>query len=100
LRIGLVSKIIPARGEAFQAQVHKFAMGMAQAAPLALKRIKANLVDADRTTFSEHLDAEAERHAKTGFHPDAMEAGTAFMEKRKAKFLAVRKREPWELSKL
>ena len=74
---------------------------MAAAPPLALKRIKANLVDADRTTFVEHLDLEAERHAKCGYHPDATEAGMAFMEKRAANFQGIGgERKPWELSKL
>jgi hypothetical protein len=36
--------------------------------------------------FSSHLDNEAERHARSAFHPDAAEAGLAFMQKRKANF--------------
>ena len=52
------------------------ANGLAQAPPLALRRIKANLNDADRLmNFSTALDGEAERHARSGFHPDAAEAG-------------------------
>ena len=100
LRIGLVSKIIPSKGNEFQKAVHILALELAAQAPLALKRIKQNLVDADSTTFSEHLDIEAERHAKCGFHPDAAEAGNAFMKKRKGNFQGFQKREKWELAKL
>eukprot|EP00729_Bicosta_minor_P001606 gene1606-7_t len=75
--------------------------GLAAAPPLALKRIKANLVDSDRLTFEEHLDIEAERHARCGYHPDAAEAGEAFLSKRKAKFVGLSNtREQWEMSKL
>ena len=77
--IGLVSKVLPFRGDAFQREVHVLAQSIAQAAPLALKRIKANFIDADRLSFAEHLDVEAERHTKSGFHVDASEAGLAFM---------------------
>ena len=40
LRIGLVSKVIPARGNAFQVQVQQIAQRLANEAPLALLRIK------------------------------------------------------------
>ena len=100
LRLGLVSAIIPARGKAFQQEVHKIAMDLALQAPLALKRIKQNLVDADSTTFPEHLDLEAERHATSGFHPDAAESGLAFMQKRKGVFTGIPSRKKWEYSKL
>mmetsp|Transcript_5720 Transcript_5720/g.7228 ORF Transcript_5720/g.7228 Transcript_5720/m.7228 type:complete len:188 (+) Transcript_5720:2-565(+) len=100
IRIGLISKIIPARGETFQQEVHKIAQEMATAAPLALKRIKANLVDADRTTFQEHLDIEAERHTRCGYHEDAKEAGTSFMQKRAPRFKPVHERAKWDYSRL
>ena len=77
-----MSKVLPFRGDAFQKEVHVLAQSIAQAAPLALKRIKANLIDADRLSFAEHLDVEAERHTKSGFHVDASEAGLAFMKKK------------------
>ena len=51
---------------------------LAKAPPLALKRIKANLNDADKVIdFSVRLDGEAERHARSGF-TDAAEAYKAF----------------------
>lgn len=49
LRIGLVSKVFPS--STFRADVAALAAGLAAAPPLALKRIKANLVDSDRLTF-------------------------------------------------
>eukprot|EP00510_Aplanochytrium_minuta_P010335 CAMPEP_0184075124 /NCGR_PEP_ID=MMETSP0957-20130417/70964_1 /TAXON_ID=627963 /ORGANISM="Aplanochytrium sp, Strain PBS07" /LENGTH=327 /DNA_ID=CAMNT_0026377543 /DNA_START=25 /DNA_END=1011 /DNA_ORIENTATION=- len=100
LRIGLVSKIIPKRGEEFQKEVFQIAKTLSESAPLALKRIKANLVDADRTTFEEHLDLEAERHTRSGYHPDAAEAGMAFIQKRQGSFKKVVSKKPWEYSNL
>lgn len=100
VRIGLASKLIPARGDAFKAKVHEIALTLAASAPLALKRIKANLIDADSTSFAHHLDLEAERHGKCGFHGDAAEAGMAFLEKRVAHFTGVGQRKLWEASKL
>ena len=102
LRIGLVSKVIPSRGNAFQAAVQKIAQRLANEAPLALLRIKANFLDSDRnTSFSEHLDVETERHAKCGYHPDAAEAGKAVLSKRKPKFSNVgENRSSWEMSRL
>ena len=49
LRIGLVSKVFPP--STYRADVAALAAGLAAAPPLALKRIKANLVDSDRLTF-------------------------------------------------
>lgn len=99
-QIGLVSKVLPLRGDAFQMEVQKIAQGIGSSAPLALLRIKANLVDADKLTFAEHLDVEAERHAKSGYHSDAKEAGMSFMQKRKPNFQGIKSRESWEVSKL
>ena len=98
LRIGLVSKVFPAAE--FRAAVDGIAHALAAAPPLALKRIKANFNDADRLSFAEHLDAEAERHTRCGYHPDAVEAGRAFMTKTTPTFLGLPKRASWELSKL
>lgn len=99
-RIGLCSKVIPARGAEFQAKVHALALVLAKSAPLALKRMKANLLDADRLTFPEHLDVEAKRHVRTGFHPDAAEAGMAFLQKRMPNFQGIGDRSSWDTSKL
>merc|ERR1712139_749590 len=98
--IGLVSDVYP-DGDGFMAAVMKEAKAMAGASPLALKRIKQNLNDADRIlAFSDALDGEAERHARSAFHPDAAEAGRAFKQKRAGNFTGLGKKEPWQLSKL
>lgn len=55
-------------------------------APMALRLAKANLNDADRLSFAEALDREAERHVACSFSADALEAATAFMEKRDPHF--------------
>lgn len=55
-------------------------------APLALRMAKANLNDAERLSFAEALDREAERHVACAFSADALEAATAFMEKRDPDF--------------
>lgn len=97
--IGLVADVFP--DSDFLGRVLQEARIMSEAPPLALKRIKQNLNDADRLlSFSEALDLEAERHARSGFHPDAAEAGKAFVEKRAGNFTGSGKREPWEMSKL
>jgi len=96
---GLVSDVWP--DAEFMDRVMAEAKTMAAAAPLALKRIKQNLIDADRLmSFSEALDAEAERHARTAFHPDAAEAGKAFMTKKPPNFTGLKQQERWRLSKL
>ena len=97
--IGLVTDVYPASN--FMDEVMSVANGLAQAPPLALKRIKANLNDADQIiNFSTALDSEAERHARSGFHPDAAEAGKAFLEKRKPRFAGIGKMPDWVTSKL
>ena len=98
--IGLVSKVFPLRGSAFQDACHEVAQSLAASPPLALKRVKANFVDADRLSFAEHLDVEAERHARCGFHPDAAEAGASFLAKRTPVFKGIGMRHPWEMSNL
>ena len=100
VRIGLCSAALPLRGDAFRAAAIDAACVLAAQAPLALKRIKANLNDSDRTSFAEHLDLEAERHVRCGYHPDATEAGMAFMAKRAPDWSGFGERENWEMSRL
>ena len=51
-------------------------------------------------TFVQGLDHEADNHARAAFHPDAREAGAAFMEKRKGNFLGVGELPRWLKSRL
>jgi len=99
LIIGLCSAVIPAKN--FLSRVLEEVAPMATAAPLALRRMKQNLNDADsQLSFSAALDGEADRHVRTAFHVDAMEAGLAFMQKRAPVFVGIGEREPWERGKL
>lgn len=77
---GLVAQTLP--DEHLAAHVERIAQRLAGAPPLALARIKANLNDAQRLSFSEALDREAERHAFCAGTEDHREAALAFMEKR------------------
>jgi 2-(1,2-epoxy-1,2-dihydrophenyl)acetyl-CoA isomerase len=78
--IGLVSSVFP--DGSLLDEVNAIAHRLAQSAPLALRRIKENLNDADHLSFREHLEVEAHRHAYCCTTSDAKEAATAFMEKR------------------
>mmetsp|Transcript_82411 Transcript_82411/g.247172 ORF Transcript_82411/g.247172 Transcript_82411/m.247172 type:complete len:260 (+) Transcript_82411:1-780(+) len=94
LRIGLVAEVVPA--DALMETVMATARQIAQGPPLAVGRIKRNLNEADELTcFGEALDREAERHARTAMHPDAAEAGAAFVGKRAPSFVGVGAQEPW-----
>ena len=55
-------------------------------APVALRRIKENLNDAEDISFTGALIGEAERHVRTGTTEDGREAGAAFREKSTAMF--------------
>ena len=80
LGCNLVSGVF--KQEELMPEVMRMAKEMAAASPLALKRIKQNLNNADEImSFSAALDGEAERHARTAFHPNAQEAGAAFVQK-------------------
>jgi 2-(1,2-epoxy-1,2-dihydrophenyl)acetyl-CoA isomerase len=83
-RIGLVSRTLP--DAEFMPYVQGVAAELAGAAPLALVRMKQNLNDALRFSFSELLDREAERHTLGVATEDHIEAGRAFLEKRKPTF--------------
>jgi len=97
---GAVSKVLPNR-EALMAHVMQVADKLADRAPIALQRIKANLNDADTTSFSEQLNLESERHAKAGLNPEAAISAAAFVSKTKPDFSKVSvTRKPWMLSKM
>ncbi len=79
-RIGLVSKTLP--DDELMPHVRSVAERLLASAPVALRRIKQNLNDAEDVSFSQALIREAERHVRTGGTEDAREAGAAFREKR------------------
>ena len=80
LEIGLVSEVVKA-DELLQRAL-EIAGELADASPLALPMIKANLNDADTIGFSEALDREAQRHSSLVATQDASEAAEAFSQKR------------------
>jgi 2-(1,2-epoxy-1,2-dihydrophenyl)acetyl-CoA isomerase len=84
-KIGLVTKSLETPEE-MMAHVMEVAETLADRAPIALQRIKANLNDADTNTFSEGLNNEAERHAKSGRHPQMGIAAAAFVGRTKPDF--------------
>jgi 2-(1,2-epoxy-1,2-dihydrophenyl)acetyl-CoA isomerase len=79
-RIGLVTKVLP--DEELMPHVRSVAERLVASSPVALRRIKENLNDAEDISFSQALIGEAERHVRAGTSEDAREAGAAFLEKR------------------
>lgn len=83
LEIGLVSEVcldVLARATELGAE-------LAGRAPLALRRIKENLNDAEELSFAALLDREAERHSWCAATDDAKEATEAFLARRPPVFL-------------
>lgn len=79
-RIGFVSRVLPA--DELVPFARSVARRAADAAPVALRRIKENLDDAVDIPFAELLDREARRHVECMRTADASEAARAFVEKR------------------
>jgi 2-(1,2-epoxy-1,2-dihydrophenyl)acetyl-CoA isomerase len=84
LRIGLVSKVFDDAD--LLPEVRRIATRVAGFAPLTVRAIKANLNDAERLSFPEMLDREAERHTRCALTEDSREAAAAFIEKREPVF--------------
>lgn len=99
LAMGLISGVEPDMC-ALRARAHAVAARLAACAPLALVAMKRNLLDGERLSLSEALDAEAARHAQCGAHPDAREAGAAFLQKRAPNFASFQPLAAWERARL
>ena len=84
LRIGLVSRVFP--DERFRAEVKAVADRLASAAPIALRTLKANFVDAERMDFAGYVALESERHLRMFTTEDTREAFAAKIEKRPPRF--------------
>ncbi|MCQ9369408.1 enoyl-CoA hydratase-related protein [Brevibacterium sp. 91QC2O2] len=82
--LGLATKVLSS--EHFEAEVAAIVTTLEDAPPLALAGIKANLNDAHNLQFAEAMRHEAPRHIATGFSADAVEAGDAFLNKRRPVF--------------
>ena len=84
LRIGLVSRVFP--DETFREETEAIVQRLAAASPAALWGLKASYLTAERTTFADFIDLEAERHLRIAASDDTAEAFRAFMEKRPPRF--------------
>jgi 2-(1,2-epoxy-1,2-dihydrophenyl)acetyl-CoA isomerase len=84
LRIGLVSRVFP--DERLRAEVQAIVERLAGAAPIALRTLKANFVDAERMDFKGYVSLESERHLRIFTTEDTREAFAAKIEKRKPRF--------------
>lgn len=84
LRIGLVSRVWT--DAAYDGELEAFVGRLANSAPIALKGMKANFLDAERMALREFIDVETARHRAAGVSEDSKEAFKAFVEKRKPVF--------------
>ena len=84
LRIGLVSRVFAAAD--FEAALEEIAGRLVDSAPLALKGMKANFLDAERMGLAEYITVETERHTGLAGAEDSREAFKAFVEKRRPQF--------------
>lgn len=82
--IGLVSRVFDEAG--FEAGLQEIVDRLANSAPLALKAMKANFLDAERMGLAEFVAVETARHTECGASEDSREAFKAFVEKRQPVF--------------
>ncbi len=80
LRIGLVTRVYP--DQTFRDEVDAIAQRLAAAAPLALRTMKSNFVEAERMNFGEYIALESERHLRVSASPETAEAFRAFTRRR------------------
>ncbi len=83
-RIGMVSRVFP--DERFRDEVGAIAARLAEAAPIALRTLKANFVDSERMDLAGYVALESERHMQMFLTEDTREAFAAKVAKRKPKF--------------
>jgi 2-(1,2-epoxy-1,2-dihydrophenyl)acetyl-CoA isomerase len=83
-RIGLVNRLWDEAD--FESELEALAGRIAGSAPIALKAMKANFVDAERMTLADFIEVETKRHGAAGASADSREAFRAFVEKRKPVF--------------
>lgn len=85
LRIGLVSRVFD--DASFRDEVKAIVERLASAAPIALRSIKSNFVEAERVDLRAYMAIETERHIRMFRTHDTQEAFKAKVEKRKPKFI-------------
>jgi 2-(1,2-epoxy-1,2-dihydrophenyl)acetyl-CoA isomerase len=84
LAAGLVCRVWD--DDSFRAEVEQLVAGLAGAAPLALRGLKANYLAAEKVGYAELIALETERHLRISASRDTGEAFAAFVEKRPAHF--------------
>lgn len=84
LAMGLLSGVFP--DEAFRDEVEAAVAALLRKSPVALLGLKQNYLAAERMTFADFNQYEAERHLKIAASEDTREAFRAFVEKREPNF--------------
>jgi 2-(1,2-epoxy-1,2-dihydrophenyl)acetyl-CoA isomerase len=84
LRIGLVSRVVD--DELLAGEVDALVARLAAAAPLALRTLKSNFVEAERMGLASYVALETERHIQLFSTHDTREAFAAKAEKRAPRF--------------
>ena len=85
LRIGMVNRV--ADDDAFAAEVDLVVDRLRSAAPIALRTMKANFLDAERMDLAAFVGVETERHTRMFTTEDTREAFAAKVEKRAPRFV-------------
>jgi 2-(1,2-epoxy-1,2-dihydrophenyl)acetyl-CoA isomerase len=85
LRIGMVNRV--ADDDAFQDEVNLVVDRLRAAAPIALRTMKANFLDAERMDLAAFVGVETERHTRMFTTEDTREAFAAKVEKRAPRFV-------------
>jgi 2-(1,2-epoxy-1,2-dihydrophenyl)acetyl-CoA isomerase len=83
-RIGIVARVFP--DDSFRDDTEAVLTALLEKSPTALLGLKQNYLAAERMTFSDFVDYEAERHLKIAASADTAEAFKAFVEKRNPRF--------------
>ena len=85
LRIGMVNRV--ADDDRFQDEVGLVVDRLRSAAPIALRTMKANFLDAERMDLAAFVGVETERHTRMFTTEDTREAFAAKVEKRAPRFV-------------
>jgi 2-(1,2-epoxy-1,2-dihydrophenyl)acetyl-CoA isomerase len=83
-RIGLVARVFS--DDSFAQSTEDLLTALLEKSPMALLGLKQSYLAAERMTFADFVDYEAERHLKIASSADTAEAFRAFVEKRKPVF--------------
>lgn len=84
LRIGVTTRMYAA--DAFERELENMTDRLAAAAPLALRVLKANFTEAERTDLASFITIESMHHLHLYYSEDRAEAFKAYVEKRKPIF--------------